>query len=238
MGEPINLLVPVRATLQRRYLGGAAGLLLLLMGWLAASPSFAQTANKQAQIVALNAEMNAAIQQVRKIVNQPVARLFRDSGMQQVSDYGPCWFHEGARKPDFNNVDIRTTQEKNYDSRPYVTSDLNPGVVFRGRDLEFNGNTKYFYTDRSVPKKKLTEPEMLEINRLYRIIGHCEEQIALLQKPESRSDAPSAPGSSSTVDAPATSDSLSTFSAVFKFVGDKGIFIVGLLLAGLYAFRK
>jgi len=243
MGEPINLPGAVHGTLQRRYLGGVTGLLLLCLGWFATSSALAQTENKQAQIAALNAEMNAAIQQVRKIVNQPVARLFRDSGMH-VSTYSPGWFHAGANKPDFNHVDIRTTQEKTYDAHPYVTSDLNPGVVFRGQDLEFNGNTKYFYTDRSLPKKKLTEPEMLEINRLYRVIGHCEEQIALLQKPESRAEAPSAsglpsaPGSSSTVDAPATSDSFSTFSAVFKFVGDKGIFIVVLLLGGLYAFRK
>jgi hypothetical protein len=41
--------------------------------------------------------------------------------------------------------------------------------------------TKYFYTDRSVPKKRLTEAEMLEINRLYRIIGHDEEQLARSQ---------------------------------------------------------
>ena len=33
-----------------------------------------------------------------------------------------------------------------------------------------------------VPKKKLTEVEMLEINRLYRIIGHDEEELGRLQK--------------------------------------------------------
>ena len=38
--------------------------------------------------------------------------------------------------------------------------------------------TKYFYTDRSVPKKKLTEEEMLEINRLYRIIGQDQDRLA------------------------------------------------------------
>ena len=66
----------------------------------------------------------------------------------------------------------------------YVTSDLNPGVVFVGLQLEFNAMTKYFYLDRSVPKKKLTQAEMVEINRLYRIIGHCEQQLARLQNPE------------------------------------------------------
>ena len=47
-----------------------------------------------------------------------------------------------------------------------------------GHDLEFNPMTKYFYTDRSLPKKKLTEAEMLEINRLYRIIGRDEQHLA------------------------------------------------------------
>jgi hypothetical protein len=71
-------------------------------------------------------------------------------------------------------VDIRTTRETPYASHTYVTSDLNPGVVFLGAELEFNSNTKLFYTDRSVPKKKLTEEQMVEINRLYRIIAKCD----------------------------------------------------------------
>ena len=95
--------------------------------------------------------------------------------------YRPGWFHEGATKPDFNNVDVRRTRETSYDGKEYVTSDLNPGVVFHGDELEFNSMTKYFYTDRTVPKKKLTEAEMLEINRLYRIIGRCEQELSKLK---------------------------------------------------------
>jgi hypothetical protein len=37
--------------------------------------------------------------------------------------------------------------------------------------------TKYFYNDFTVPKKKLTEAEMLEINQLCRVIGSCEKQL-------------------------------------------------------------
>lgn len=95
-----------------------------------------------------------------------------------ASVYSPGWFHEGASVPDFLNVDVRKSQELIYASRLYVTSDLNPGVVFLGRDLEFNSMTKLFYVDRSIPKHKLTEAQMLEINRLYRIIGHCREKIS------------------------------------------------------------
>ena len=95
--------------------------------------------------------------------------------------FGPPWFHPGAAKPDFNNVDIRTTQETPYDRYQYVSTELNPGLAWVGSELEFNSMTKFFYTDRSVPKKKLTEQEMLEINRLYRIIGRCEQQLTQLR---------------------------------------------------------
>jgi hypothetical protein len=130
----------------------------------------------------LEAEMNNAISQVKEIVNQPVTVVPRTPDMQ-VSTYRPGWFHPGAEKPDFNTVDIRATQTFTYDQDEYVTSDLNPGVAFIGNELEFNPMTKYFYTDRSVPKKKLTEDEMLEINQLYRVIGKCEQQLDEIQHP-------------------------------------------------------
>ena len=136
------------------------------------------------EIAAVKSQMNDAIFRVQDIVNQPVTRLKRMPNMVDVAVYSPGWFHEGATKPDFNTVDVRTTQQMVYADHQYVTSDLNPGVVFLGHELEFNSMTKYFITDRSVPKKKLTEAEMLEINRLYRVIGHCEQQLDELQNPE------------------------------------------------------
>jgi len=50
-------------------------------------------------------------------------------------------------------------------------------VVFPGSQVEFNAMTKYFYEDRTLPKKRLTEAEMLDVNRLYRIIGRCEKML-------------------------------------------------------------
>ena len=121
--------------------------------------------------------MEDAVARVKAIINQPVRQLPRTPDME-VRTFSPGWFHAGADKPDFKNVDIRTTRDtQHYAQRRYVTSDLNPGVVFVGAELEFNSMTKYFYADRSLPKKKLTEVEMLEINRLYRIIGTCEEKL-------------------------------------------------------------
>ncbi len=125
--------------------------------------------------------MDDTIVRIKAIINQPVRQLTRTPDMD-VAVYQPGWFHPGAIKPDFNTVDVRATQESDYSKHSYVSSDLNPGVAFIGSELEFNSMTKYFYVDRSLPKTKLTEAEMLEINRLYRIVGKCEEELAGEQK--------------------------------------------------------
>jgi hypothetical protein len=135
-------------------------------------------------IATLKAQKNDAIFKVQDIVNQPITHLKRTPEMSDVAFYSPGWFHEGALTPDFANVDVRTSQQLVYEGHEYVTSDLNPGEVFLASELEFNPMTKYFYTDRSLPKKKLTEAEMLQINDLYRIIGHCNQQLDELQNPD------------------------------------------------------
>lgn len=121
-----------------------------------------------------NAEAARTEQKVVEIVNQQVTHLPRSGSF---SVFSPGWFHAGATEPDFNNVDIRTTQELTYDG--YVTSDLNPTEMFIGRELEFNAMTKYFYTDRSLPKQRLSGPEMVEINGLYRVIGHDQQAVLM-----------------------------------------------------------
>jgi hypothetical protein len=109
--------------------------------------------------------------------------------MKDVGYYGEGWFHPGAERPDFRNADIRKTQETaQYEKHEFITSNLNPEVVFPGDQVEFNSQTKFFYLDRSLPKKRLTEAEMVEVNRLYRIIGTCDQQLSLLGAQEG--DAP------------------------------------------------
>jgi hypothetical protein len=154
--------------------------LFVALGLAKAQPS--DPPNQDAEIAAVNIEMNTAIEKVKVIINQRVGALRRMPGMK-VTVYSPGWFHEGATKPDFNTVDVRATRETPYAQHPYVTSDLNPDYAFIGSQLEFNSMTKYFYTDRTVPKKKLTEAEMLEVNLLYRIIGSCEQKLRHLQPP-------------------------------------------------------
>jgi hypothetical protein len=123
-------------------------------------------ASVPAQRANIASEMTEAMEKVAAIVNQRVEPILQTANMN-VSTYHPGWFHDGASKPNFNTVDVRKTQDLQYGKYEYVTSDLNPGIVFRGSDVEFNGMLKYFYTDRHLPKKKLTEEEMLEINRLF-----------------------------------------------------------------------
>ncbi len=122
----------------------------------------------------LNAETARAEQRVVAIVNQPITHLPR---MGPVGLFSPGWFHPDATKPDFNNVDIRASQEFPYDRYSHVTSDVNPSEMFIGSELEFNAMTKYFYTDRTLPKKRLSDAEMVEINGLYRVIGQDEEAL-------------------------------------------------------------
>jgi len=132
-----------------------------------------------AQVNSVAGQINAAVRRIVAIVNQPITRLPRTPEMKILS-FGPGWFHPGATRPDFNNVDITKTQEFPYSGSEYVSSDLNPAEAFLGAELEFNAMTKYFYTDRTVPKKRLTADEMAEINHLYRVIGLGEKQLLQL----------------------------------------------------------
>jgi hypothetical protein len=133
---------------------------------------------RDAQIAVIRTRMTDAVAQVEHIANQPVTPLDRMSEMN-VTIY-PVWFRPGGAKPDFNKVDVRTTRQLVYDAQQYVASEENPGVVFLGRELEYNPMIKYFYTNSALPKKRLTEAEMLDINQYYRVIGYCEQQLAEL----------------------------------------------------------
>ena len=109
-------------------------LLLALFSSPVIAASSGASTNDQ-QVATIKAQMDAAILRVQQIVNQPVTELRRTPDMQ-VATFGPGgWFHPGAIKPNFLTVDIRATQQFPYSQYPYVTSDLNPGVVFLGDEL-------------------------------------------------------------------------------------------------------
>jgi hypothetical protein len=136
--------------------------------------------SRDEQIAAVKLEMNDAEARVRTIVNQPVT-AYPINTWTMLHVFSPGWFHNGANKPDFDKVDVRKTQEFPYAQFEYVTSDVCPKLMFKGTDLEFNANTKYYYTDRTLPKKRLSDAEMVEINRLYRIIGRDGQKLTELQ---------------------------------------------------------
>jgi hypothetical protein len=138
--------------------------------------------NPVQQATVVQAVLKRAVDRVTAIVNQPVPSLPLSADMG-AGVWTGGWFHPGAVKPEFNSVDVRMTQDTaSYSKFPFVTSNLNPGIAFPGDQVEFNPMTKIFYQDLTLPKKRLTEAEMVEINRLYRVIGVCAAQMAALNK--------------------------------------------------------
>jgi len=216
-------------------------MVLAAAGRISAQPATDQTlaaTNSPAeQIAALQLQLTNAWQQVETIVNQP-AQAYRYDPDYSVSIYSPGWFHPGAITPDFNTVDVRQSQELTYTS-PWVSSDITPTLMFRGSDLEFNAMTKLFYTNRSLPKKKLTEAEMLQINTLYRTIGHCQGEIAQLQNPPSADTAADAQsGTNDSVPAQAIAAIGSIPRQTRILYGGIGIGILLVLAVALRLLRK
>ncbi len=138
-----------------------------------------QTAANIPQIYALANQVNAAVARVVAMINQPINHLQRKPGMK-IMVFSPPWFNPGVMRPDFGSVDITPYQEVPYAQYEYVSSTINPDEAFLGAELEYNPMTKYFYTDLTIPKKRLTRDEMREINSLYRVIGQCELQLIRL----------------------------------------------------------
>ena len=135
----------------------------------------------EVRIRQLNEELARTVRRVREIVNQPVTQVEVTQGMK-IARF-PIWFHPGAGTPNFDTDDVRTTEssanysDPNYD---YAACPMHPGIAFLMSDMAFNSATKIFYVDRSVPKKKLAEYELLEINKLYRVIGRDLHELAAL----------------------------------------------------------
>jgi hypothetical protein len=137
------------------------------------------TKDQVSKIYALADQVNTAVKSILTIVNQPVTHVPRQAGMK-IQSFGPQWFQPGSTRPDFNNPDVAKTQQLLYSKYAYVSSELNPNEAFVGSELEYNPMLKFFYIDRTIPKKKLAPAEMLEVDRLYLVIGQCEPQLIRL----------------------------------------------------------
>lgn len=187
-------------------------LLVALVAVLSGSSSgYAQNdRNIEQQIATAQSRLDEAVAGVKDIVNQSITHLGRTPDMP-VAVFPAGWFHEGAITPDFATVDVRATQEFPYSEYTYVTSNLNPDEAFIASELEFNSMTKYFYTDRTIPKRRLTEDEMLEINELYRTIAQCTQQLEKLK-----------------------GHKRSLFTRISELPGSVIFIFIGLALGGLY----
>lgn len=152
----------------------------MLVAFLCLHPAIAGAETREVMIATLQKETDAAIDRVVGIINQPISVYTRlpDSSVALF----PKWFQDGATEPDFDHVDIHKFQTFPYNRKMFVSSPLNPTEMFRSDELEFNAMTKYFYLDRTRPKKKLTNAQMDEINSLYRFIGANRKKLALLKK--------------------------------------------------------
>jgi hypothetical protein len=49
--------------------------------------------------------------------------------------------------------------------------------MFIGGELDFDAVTKYFHTDRNLPKKRSSVAEMAEINGPYRVMGQADRAL-------------------------------------------------------------
>ena len=136
----------------------------------------------QAQGAAARTEMDAAMGRVRGIVNQTPPTVPKPPPNAESYHYG---FHPGALTPDFAHADLYSTRE--LWKGDFVNMDAAPGVFYRSADCEFNPQTKFFYTNRDVPKKRLTNAEIVEVVRLYRAIA--ADQLVLNALPQRLLDA-------------------------------------------------
>jgi hypothetical protein len=127
----------------------------------------------QRQTDAARAETETVTRQIQAIVNQTPPSVPKPPGGPEIYGYD---FHPGATKPNFNTADLLSTRE--LWKGDYVYIQHVPGVYYRSADCEFNAQTKYFITNRDVPKKKLTDAEYRQLTALYRALGRDETIIA------------------------------------------------------------
>ncbi len=119
------------------------------------------------------ADFDKTTRQVQGIVNQTPPVVVKPPGATEVYGYG---YHPGANRPDYNANNLQSTRE--LWKGEYVYINEVPGVYYRSADCEFNPQTKYFFTSRNVPKKRLSDAEYQELTRLYHLLGQQEKAIA------------------------------------------------------------
>ncbi|HZZ19510.1 MAG TPA: hypothetical protein VFE25_09080 [Opitutaceae bacterium] len=117
-------------------------------------------------------KLSLALARAREIINQPVDSVPMTPEIRsKAAVYQQGWVHDGAEIPHFIDAHIEASQEPVAAQYYWVTCNLTPGLAFRSQDREFNAQTKFFYMDRSLPKKRLSAGEMAELDVVYHKIG-------------------------------------------------------------------
>ena len=119
------------------------------------------------------AEFDRTTRQVQAIVNQTPPVVPKTAGAESYH-YG---YHPGAEKPDYDAADSLQSKRELWKGE-FVNMDDAPGVFYRSSECEFNPQTKFFYLNRSLPKKKLSDAEYHELTRLYHLLGQQEKTVA------------------------------------------------------------
>ncbi len=117
-------------------------------------------------------EFQAVTQQIQAIVNQtPTTRP------DKVGSTVSIGFHAGAIKPNFKAITLPELKRGRefYNAETAWMQDA-PNVFYLARETEFNPMTKYFYTDRSKAKKRLSDAEYDRLLVLYHRLGELEGQ--------------------------------------------------------------
>ncbi len=127
---------------------------------------------------AARGEFDKTTKKVQGIVNQVPTIVSKPPAGAEVYHYA---FHPGAEPPNYDAENLASTRELWKGEYAYIEGV--PDVYYRSADCEFNPQTKFFYTSRAVPKKKLTDAEYAELTRLYHQLGQQQKAIASISPP-------------------------------------------------------
>jgi hypothetical protein len=117
-------------------------------------------------------KLETALANAREIINQPVPSVPVTPQMLKNSEqHLDGWMYLPAQTPAFMFAHVEDTQALDTWGAEWVTCNLTPGLAFRAKDLETNAQTRFFYMDLTLPKKRLSAEEMAQLDVIYHQIG-------------------------------------------------------------------
>ncbi len=143
-----------------------------------AAPDKVLTGLQGKAAAAARGEFDKTTRKVQAIVNQTPPIVPKPADDAEVYHYS---YHPGANAPDYDAENLLATREIWKGEYAYIEGV--PNVYYRSAECEFNPQTKYFYTSRTVPKKKLSDAEYGELTRLFHLLGQQQKAMANVPPP-------------------------------------------------------